>query len=59
VPGDESWVQDVRDVRRDLLDVEHQTLVNLRDQEVISDAVLHRLERELDIEAMHLDARVI
>jgi CPA1 family monovalent cation:H+ antiporter len=59
VPGDESWVQDVRDVRRDLLDVEHQTLVNLRDQEVISYAVLHRLERELDIEAMHLDARVI
>jgi len=59
VPGDESWVQNVRDVRRDLLDVEHRTLVDLRDQEVISDAVLQRLERELDIEAMHLDARVI
>jgi len=58
-PGDESWVQSVRDLRRELLDVEHQTLVQLRDQDVNSDAVLHSLQRELDIEATHLEARVI
>jgi CPA1 family monovalent cation:H+ antiporter len=58
-PGDESWVQNIRDIRRELLAAEETALVRLRDQEVISDAVLHRLQRELDIEELHLDTRVI
>jgi CPA1 family monovalent cation:H+ antiporter len=58
-PGDESWVQNIRDVRRELLAAEERALVRLRDQEVISDAVLRNLQRELDIEGLHLDTRVI
>jgi CPA1 family monovalent cation:H+ antiporter len=58
-PGDESWVQNIREIRRELVAAEENALVRLRDQEVISDAVLHRLQRELDIEELHLETRVL
>ena len=41
-----------RRLRHATLDAERQALVGLRDQGVISDEVLHRLEQELDVEAM-------
>jgi monovalent cation/hydrogen antiporter len=56
-PGDDSWVQGIRAIRREMLIVERQALVDLRDQNVISDTVLRQIQRELDIEEMHLNAR--
>jgi CPA1 family monovalent cation:H+ antiporter len=41
-----------RRLRHATLDAERQAVVALRDQGVISDEVLHRLEQELDVEAM-------
>jgi CPA1 family monovalent cation:H+ antiporter len=41
-----------RRLRHAILDAERQAVVALRDDGVISDEVLHRLEQELDVEAM-------
>jgi monovalent cation/hydrogen antiporter len=43
-----------RRIRHDLLAAERRALIDLRDRGVISDEVLHRLERELDVEAIRL-----
>ena len=43
-----------RRLRHATLDAERQAVVALRDQGVISDEVLHRLEQELDVEAMRI-----
>lgn len=44
------------DMRHELLNVERQTLIDLRNQGVISDDVLRRIQRELDLEQVRLDA---
>ena len=44
----------VRRLRHEALSAERRALIALRDQGVISDDVLHRLEQELDIEAMRI-----
>ncbi|HTK93454.1 MAG TPA: Na+/H+ antiporter [Verrucomicrobiae bacterium] len=43
-----------RRLRHDLLTAERRALIDLRDRGVISDEVLHRLEQELDVEAIRL-----
>jgi CPA1 family monovalent cation:H+ antiporter len=58
-PGDDTWVQDIRAVRQELLEIERAALVDLRDRNVISDTVLREIQRELDIEQEHLNARAI
>ncbi len=41
-------------LHREALDIERQTVVRLRNQGIISDEVLHRIERDLDIEELRL-----
>jgi monovalent cation/hydrogen antiporter len=43
-----------RRLRHETLSAERRALIALRDQGVISDEVLHRLEQELDVEAMRI-----
>jgi monovalent cation/hydrogen antiporter len=43
-----------RRLRHEALAAERKALIDLRDRDVISDEVLHRLEQELDVEAMRL-----
>lgn len=43
-----------RRLRRDVLAAERQTVVGLRDRGVIDDEVLHRIQRELDLEEIQL-----
>jgi CPA1 family monovalent cation:H+ antiporter len=53
--GDRSAAQaqaGYRRLRHATLDAERQAVVALRDQGIISDEVLHRIEQELDVEAM-------
>src|SRR6266850_1558111 len=44
----------VRRLRHETLSAERRALIALRDQGAISDEVLHRLEQELDVEAMRI-----
>ena len=44
----------LRRLRHEALSAERRALIALRDEGVISDDVLHRLEQELDIEAMRI-----
>lgn len=46
--------QEYRRLRRTMLQGEREELIRLRDENVISDAVLHRLEADLDFEEMLL-----
>ncbi|MBI3621642.1 MAG: Na+/H+ antiporter [Nitrospirae bacterium] len=41
-------------LRRETLAAEHRALIELRNQGIISDEVLHKLEHELDVEALRL-----
>lgn len=41
-------------LRRETLHAEHQLVVDLRDRGVINDEVLHRIQRELDLEEVRL-----
>jgi CPA1 family monovalent cation:H+ antiporter len=43
-----------RRLRSEALSAERRALIALRDQGVVSDEVLHRLEQELDVEAIRL-----
>ncbi len=43
-------------IRQAVLEAERGTLVELRDRGVIADNVLHRLQREIDLEALRADA---
>ena len=51
-PAERQALAGYRRLRHATLDAERQAVVALRDQGVISDEVLHRLEQELDVEAM-------
>jgi len=44
----------LRRLRHETLTAERRALLGLRDQDVISDEVFHRLEQELDVEAMRI-----
>jgi CPA1 family monovalent cation:H+ antiporter len=44
----------VRRLRHETLSAERRAVIALRDQGVISDEILHRLEQELDVEAMRI-----
>jgi hypothetical protein len=41
---------------REALEIERRTIIDLRDRDVISDAVLRRIERDLDLEALRLES---
>jgi len=43
-----------RRLRHETLSAERRVLIALRDQDIISDEVLHRLEHELDVEAIRI-----
>ena len=51
-PAERQALAGYRRLRHATLDAERRAVVALRDQGVISDEVLHRLEQELDVEAM-------
>jgi CPA1 family monovalent cation:H+ antiporter len=51
-------VQAYDDLQRDLLRVQRRTIINLRDRGEINDETLRRIQRELDLEEMHLGAKV-
>jgi monovalent cation/hydrogen antiporter len=46
----------VQQLRRDLLNVERHAVIDLRNRNAISDEVLRRVQRELDLEQVRLDA---
>ncbi len=52
----EDWFRAYRKVRRDLLDIERRTIVDLRDRDEINDEALRSIQRELDLEQVRLDA---
>lgn len=43
-----------RRLRHEILNAERRAVINLRDQGIISDEVLHRIEQELDVEATRI-----
>jgi NhaP-type Na+/H+ or K+/H+ antiporter len=43
---------DHREIRTAVLDAEREAVIRLRDEGVISDDVLHNIERDLDLEAL-------
>ena len=46
----ETVLQQRRRLQQELLEAEHNTVIALRDQGVINDQVLHKIERDLDLE---------
>jgi Na+/H+ antiporter len=52
---DERAAADYRTVRGEMLDAEREELLRLRDESVIGDAVMRRLQRDLDLEQLLLD----
>jgi Na+/H+ antiporter len=48
--------QTLREVMRDVLDAERRAIIDLRDRNIISDAVLRRIQHELDLEQVRLEA---
>lgn len=46
------------DLRRELLEVERRAIIDLRNRNAISDAVLRRVQRDLDVEQVHVDTHV-
>ena len=46
----------LRRLLREALEIERRTIIDLRDRDVISDAVLRRIERDLDLEALRLES---
>ena len=53
-PRDEAEQEllDHLEIRTAVLDAEREAVIRLRDDGVISDEVLHRIERDLDLEAL-------
>ena len=45
-----------RDMRRAVLNAEREAVIGLRDQGAINDQVLRRLEREIDLEELRMEA---
>jgi len=54
---DESAASDYRTVRRGMIDAERRELIRLRDEDVVSDDVMHTIERELDLEQLQLESQ--
>ncbi|HUL50031.1 MAG TPA: Na+/H+ antiporter [Gemmatimonadales bacterium] len=54
---EESLVRSRRDVLRELLGAERQTVIGLRDKGMIGDSVMRRVQRDLDLEALLLESR--
>ena len=52
--GDDEVRAAYRRLRHETITAERRALIGLRDQGVISDEVLHRLEQELDVEAIRI-----
>jgi Na+/H+ antiporter len=54
---DEQRIVEYRRLRSQSVDAERRAVIKLRDQSVIGDDVLRRIQRDLDLEAMLLDTR--
>ena len=54
--GAEQSTEKYRSIRRDMLGAERAAIIDLRDKDKISDDVLRRIQRELDLETMMLDS---
>ncbi len=54
----EGWAEEYRAVRREVLDAERQALIDLRDRGIIGDAVLRKIQHQLDLEQVRLDAEM-
>jgi monovalent cation/hydrogen antiporter len=54
---DEQRILEYRRLRSQSIDAERRAVIALRDQSVIGDGVLRRIQRDLDLEAMLLDTR--
>jgi Na+/H+ antiporter len=50
----EAVTEAFRRLRHETLTAERMTVINLRNNDVISDEILHRLEHELDVEALRI-----
>jgi Na+/H+ antiporter len=57
-PRDESEREllEHRIIRREVIDAERDAIISLRDRGVISDEILRRIERDLDLEELRLEA---
>lgn len=53
----EEWAEAYRRLQQELLEEEHRTIVGLRNEGVISDEVMHDVERDLDLDRVRLDGR--
>ena len=53
---DESAAANYRAVRGEMIDAERRELIRLRDEAVVSDDVMHAVERELDLEQLQLES---
>jgi CPA1 family monovalent cation:H+ antiporter len=54
---DEERILEYRRLRSQSIDAERRAIIALRDQSIIGDRVLRRIQRDLDLEAMLLDTR--
>jgi hypothetical protein len=54
---DEKRILEYRRLRAQSIAAEREAVIGLRDQSVIGDDVLRRIQRDLDLETMLLDAR--
>ena len=54
--GDEGEIQTRQRIVRAVLDAERRAIIDLRDRNIISDTVLRRIQHELDLEQVRLEA---
>ena len=54
---DDQRAAEYRRVRAEMIDAERRALLDLRDRDVIGDDVMRRIQRDLDLELVLLDAR--
>jgi hypothetical protein len=54
--GAERNAESYRSLRRAMIDAERAAIIDLRDRDAISDDVMRRVQRELDLETMLLDS---
>jgi CPA1 family monovalent cation:H+ antiporter len=54
---DEERILEYRRLRSQSIDVERRAVIALRDQSIIGDGVMRRIQRDLDLESMLLDTR--
>jgi len=54
---DDERVEEYRRLRQQMIDAEHNALIDMRDRDEIPDDVMRRVQRDLDFESLLLDTR--